>query len=214
MDIGEPAGKTWNVTRDGRPHVLSLSDTGLALIADGSDASTTYSWADLTAITFPTSFSVHLTSASGIVTLGFKAGATQREFREALRDADVDGRLLPDRLVPPRRVQIGMDRMTTLPDFPGYVITKVHGVVTELSSNSGWTAATKGNNALDDAMFSLRNSAEQMSANAVVGLSATTFAANGGITNIVGGDAVGVLLLGTAVTIALADQVQSTSTDT
>lgn len=75
-------------------------------------------------------------------------------------------------------------------------------VVTELTSSSGWTAASKGNNALNQAMTNLCASAHALNANAVVGLIPTTFGAHGGLTSGSGGDAVGVLLVGTAVTIA------------
>ncbi len=91
--------------------------------------------------------------------------------------------------------------VTTLPTLPGYQVTKVHGIVSELTSASGWTAASKGNTALNRAIDDVRASASALSANAVVGLAATAFGAHGGITNIVGGDAVGVLLLGTAVSV-------------
>lgn len=93
------------------------------------------------------------------------------------------------------------DRVTTLQMLPGHRITSLHGVVTELTATSGWTATSKGNSALKNAMKALRTTAGALSANAIVGLSATTFAAGGGITTVFGGDAVGVLLVGTAVTV-------------
>jgi uncharacterized protein YbjQ (UPF0145 family) len=91
--------------------------------------------------------------------------------------------------------------VTTLDQLPGHQIVAVHGVVTDLSANAGWTAATKGNNALDEAMDNLRRAARRMSGNAIVGLRASTFGAGGGITSALGGDAVGVLLIGTSVTV-------------
>jgi uncharacterized protein YbjQ (UPF0145 family) len=92
--------------------------------------------------------------------------------------------------------------MTTLPGLPGYEIVAVHGIVSELTSSAGWTASSKGNFALAEALGRIRVSAVLVGANAIVGMSATTFGAHGGITNMVGGDAVGVLLMGTAVTAA------------
>lgn len=92
-------------------------------------------------------------------------------------------------------------RMTTLTFLPGFHIRAVLGVASELTSASGWTAATKGNTALAAAMVGLNRTARDMGANAVLGISATTFGAHGGITSGLGGDAVGVLLLGTAVIV-------------
>ena len=92
--------------------------------------------------------------------------------------------------------------ITTLQALPGFRVTALLGVVNELTSASGWTAASKGNSALSAAMEGLNRSAKAMGANAVIGLSATTFGAHGGITSGFGGDAVGVLLLGTAVVVA------------
>jgi uncharacterized protein YbjQ (UPF0145 family) len=61
-------------------------------------------------------------------------------------------------------------------------------------------------------MMNLRWSAGEMRANAIVGLVSSSFAAAGGVTGIFGGDAVGVLLIGTAVVVTpLADESLSTS---
>jgi uncharacterized protein YbjQ (UPF0145 family) len=73
--------------------------------------------------------------------------------------------------------------------------------VSVLSGSSGFTATSKGNTALSDAMRTLSYEAARMGANAIVGLTGSAFGAGGGITSAFGGDAVGVLLLGTAVTI-------------
>lgn len=108
-----------------------------------------------------------------------------------LMDAEVLAGILP----------IPASRITTLHELPGCRVTAVLGVVSELTSASGWTAASKGNSALSSAMQGLNRTAKAMGANAVVGLSATTFGAHGGITAGFGGDAVGVLLLGTAVVV-------------
>ena len=70
-----------------------------------------------------------------------------------------------------------------------------------MGSLSGWTASTKGRGALERAFPDLVTAAERLGANAVIGVQASTFGAAGGITSAFGGDAVGVLVLGTAVTI-------------
>lgn len=98
------------------------------------------------------------------------------------------------------RTRVGPARLVTLPQLPGHRIDAVHGLVSGVGSLSGWTAASKGRGALERAFPELLAAAERLGANAVVGVQATTFAAGGGITNVVGGDAVGVLLVGTAVT--------------
>ena len=50
-------------------------------------------------------------------------------------------------------------------------------------------------------METLRRSAARLGANAILGLRSSAFGAAGGITSAFGGDAVGVLLMGTAVTV-------------
>lgn len=91
--------------------------------------------------------------------------------------------------------------MTTLADLTGYAVIRTHGVVTELAATSGFTATSKGRLALGDGLAGLGRAAGLMGANAVVGLQASAFGAAGGITSAFGGDAVGVLLMGTAVTV-------------
>ena len=91
--------------------------------------------------------------------------------------------------------------VVTLDHLPGHRIVEVYGVVTEIESASGWTASSKGNAALDRALQDLVATAEALGANAIVGFSAATFGAHGGITSGMGGDAVGVLLSGTAVLV-------------
>jgi uncharacterized protein YbjQ (UPF0145 family) len=91
--------------------------------------------------------------------------------------------------------------VTTLPTLPGYRVVKVLGVVTELAATSGLTATAKGTSALERGMAALRNSAAAMHANAVIGLTGSAFGAAGGITSAFGGDAVGVLLIGTAAVV-------------
>lgn len=93
--------------------------------------------------------------------------------------------------------------VTTLQSLPGHRTVAVLGVVSELSATSGWTATSKGGTALENAMLQLRRTAASMGANAILGVVASSFGAGGGITNMLGGDAVGVLLLGTAVATEL-----------
>lgn len=102
----------------------------------------------------------------------------------------------PPPMVDPRMV-------TTLQTLPGHRTVAVLGVVSELSATSGWTASSKGGTALENAMYQLRRTAASMGANAILGVVASSFGAGGGITNMLGGDAVGVLLLGTAVATEL-----------
>jgi uncharacterized protein YbjQ (UPF0145 family) len=91
--------------------------------------------------------------------------------------------------------------VVTLQSLPGHRIVKVLGPVSMLSGSSGLTATVKGQAAVGTAMQQLVVAAAGMGANAVVGLTASTFGAGGGITSAFGGDAVGVLLLGTAVIV-------------
>lgn len=93
----------------------------------------------------------------------------------------------------------------TTASLHGHTISAVLGIVTELSATSGFTATSKGNIALADALLRLRVSAAALGANAVVGVSGGPFAARGGVTNALGGDAVGILLMGTAVLVEPAD---------
>jgi uncharacterized protein YbjQ (UPF0145 family) len=100
---------------------------------------------------------------------------------------------------------ISPERVTTLAQLPGYHTVRVLGAITELSATSGFTASMKGNAALDEAMQNLRATATVRGANAIVGLAASVFGAKGGVTSAFGGDAVGVLLMGTAVVVEPAD---------
>lgn len=101
----------------------------------------------------------------------------------------------------PQKGLLPPECITTTNDLPGHRITRVHGVVSDVSSSSVWTASAKGATALDAATAGLRHQAEVLGANAIVGLTASAFGAGGAITNMIGGDAVGVLLMGTAVTV-------------
>ncbi len=96
--------------------------------------------------------------------------------------------------------------MTTLSGVPGHHVVCSHGVVTELAATAGFTATSKGNLALETAIENLGRSAARLKANAIVGLQSSVFGAAGGITSAFGGDAVGVLLTGTAVTVVPHDE--------
>ena len=102
-------------------------------------------------------------------------------------------------------LELSRSRVVTLSELPGHRITKVHGVVSGVGALSGWTAALKGRGAVDRAFPELLASAQKLGANAVIGLQGSPFAAGGGITDVLGGDAVGVLLIGTAVTAMLTE---------
>lgn len=99
------------------------------------------------------------------------------------------------------RNAVSGSRVTTLAEIPGHRAVRVLGIISNLSASSGFTATTKGNTALGDALVRLREDAARMGANAIVGLSGGPFGAAGGITSAFGGDAVGILLMGTAVVV-------------
>lgn len=107
----------------------------------------------------------------------------------------------PGTPVPVEPTGVPTARVTTQDALPGFEIVRSFGVVTNLSANSGWTATSKGNNALDMALAGLRRTAGELGANAVVRLSGGPFGAHGGLTSGFGGDAVGILLMGTAVRV-------------
>jgi uncharacterized protein YbjQ (UPF0145 family) len=70
-----------------------------------------------------------------------------------------------------------------------------------LSGSSGFTATMKGDEALAVAMTGLGQAAADMGGNAILELIGSTFGAGGGIASAFGRNAVGVLLMGTAVTV-------------
>lgn len=92
-------------------------------------------------------------------------------------------------------------KISTTDEIFGYRITKFVGPVSEIAGASGTTAGRKGSHALWKAMDGLSKQASSIGANAIVGLQGSAFGAGGGITNMLGGDAVGVLLIGTAVVV-------------
>ena len=102
---------------------------------------------------------------------------------------------------PTLRAAVAKERVTTLAVLPGFRVTQVLGVVTSLSTDFGWTAQSKGNNALSGALVQLRENAAAEGASAIVGLQAAAFGAHGGITGGLGGDAVGIMLIGTAAAV-------------
>jgi uncharacterized protein YbjQ (UPF0145 family) len=111
----------------------------------------------------------------------------------------------------PVHLSIDPEKVTTLQTLPGYETIRALGVVSELGAASGFTAGSKGATALERAMSALRGRAEELGANAIVALSASTFGAGGGITSAFGGDAVGVLLMGSAVMV---EPLTATGSDT
>jgi uncharacterized protein YbjQ (UPF0145 family) len=130
-------------------------------------------------------------------TVTFADAGTARDFDETLGERNVDAEHVSAtaaEAIPPARV-------ATLHQLPGYRIVSVRGPVSELSATSGLTATMKGTSALESAMSQLRRTAAAMQANAIVGLTSSVFGAAGGITSAFGGDAVGVLLIGTAVVV-------------
>lgn len=86
--------------------------------------------------------------------------------------------------------------------LPGYRVEQLLGVVTSVGSNSGFSAKAKGGNALSDSLASLCEQAGGLGANAIIGLGMSAFGAGGGITNALGGDAVGIAIWGTAVRVS------------
>jgi uncharacterized protein YbjQ (UPF0145 family) len=110
-------------------------------------------------------------------------------------------------------VRIDRARVTTLASLPGLRIVRVLGLVNQLAATSGFTATMKGQGALTVATEGFIAAAEEMGANAIVGVSATPFGAGGGITSAFGGDAVGVLLLGTAVLVESESEEQRTGSE-
>lgn len=95
--------------------------------------------------------------------------------------------------------RIPAGRITTLNSLPGHEITESLGLVSALQSSSGFTAGAKGRTALGAVLTEFSQQALAVGANAVVGVHFATFGAAGGITSALGGDAVGVLMVGTAV---------------
>jgi uncharacterized protein YbjQ (UPF0145 family) len=91
--------------------------------------------------------------------------------------------------------------LVTVDQIPGYEITEIVGLVSQLVGSSGLTAGVKGREAKSGALRALRESARKMDADAVIGINFSAFGAAGGLTNMFGGDAVGVLVSGTAVKI-------------
>lgn len=89
--------------------------------------------------------------------------------------------------------------MVSTDSLPGYTITKVLGLVSSVDSDAVWTASSKGQNALDASLAALVVQARSLNADAIIGLHMAAYGARGGVTSMVGGDAVGVIVWGTAV---------------
>jgi len=94
-----------------------------------------------------------------------------------------------------------IDHVTTLDWVPDYRVVKTLGLVSAIGANSGWTAKTKGDIADDRAQDVLMQAAARLGADAVLGVRASAFGAGGGITGAFGGDAVGILYVGTAAVV-------------
>jgi uncharacterized protein YbjQ (UPF0145 family) len=101
----------------------------------------------------------------------------------------------------PHPAPIAWSRVTTLDSLPGHRLVRSLGPITALIGSSGFTANSKGHDALAGARGELLAAADSVGANAVLGLTACTFGAGGGITSVFGGDAVGVMLMGTAAVV-------------
>lgn len=130
-----------------------------------------------------------------------KVGTTTRDGIEVCNSCGLPIKLTLAEVAGATPITVPLDRVTTLPSLPGFSTMKVLGVVTELSATSGFTATMKGTAALDAGMAALCRSAGAMRANAILGLTSSAFGAGGGITSAFGGDAVGVLLIGTAAVV-------------
>jgi len=107
----------------------------------------------------------------------------------------------PEQLAEHAKTHVSMAKVTTLHDVPGFRTVESYGIVSVLAAASGFTAGTKGNDALARAQGQLLGQATEMGANAVVGVVGSSFGAGGGITSAFGGDAVGIMLMGTAVRV-------------
>lgn len=94
---------------------------------------------------------------------------------------------------------IPLAMMTTLAYVPGFQTVRALGLISAVGSASGWTASAKGADARISALLGLGRSAAELGSSAVIGVQVSSFGARGGMTTVVGGDAVGVMLLGTAV---------------
>jgi uncharacterized protein YbjQ (UPF0145 family) len=104
----------------------------------------------------------------------------------------------PDPLVPREDRPVDPEFVTTLPELPGYVIVKTHGIVADVGTGAGKVARAKGVEAFQAALNGVRWSAASKGANAIVGLQVSMFGASiGGAM----GDAAGATLMGTAVTV-------------
>jgi hypothetical protein len=131
-----------------------------------------------------------------------KVGSTSRDG-VAFCNACGLPREIPSDLLGAASINVPMEQVTTLQSLPGYRTVRSVGVVAEVSATSGLTATAKGTSALGNGLVRLREAAGIMGANAILGLVSSAFGAAGGITSAFGGDAVGVLLIGTAAVVEL-----------
>jgi uncharacterized protein YbjQ (UPF0145 family) len=204
--------REWRVFTGGTTRALRVDDSGLHV------DDTAIQWPHLRHIEYPSTFNVSLTidedfardlALDPTYTVGFESAAEQRSFR-----AEVEARLTGVDMAErpstqqdlPTHSSIDASRITTLHVLPGHRIVRSLGLVSQLSATSGFTATMKGKDALTTATTQLITTAQRLGANAIVGVSASSFGAGGGITSAFGGDAVGVLLLGTAVVVEPEEQ--------
>ena len=127
----------WAVTREGRPATLSLSETGLAL--EAGRGRNDWSWAELVAVRFPTSYSCEVTARDEPpIPLGFRDRHHRREFQDALHQVlppdaagveAVEVALSPV-LTGPSEEAIQAIAVVTLGEVPGRAVVAVHGLVT------------------------------------------------------------------------------------
>lgn len=187
----------WTPVCDGRPAVLALTSSRLVIATDGRLLS---SELDGVASSPPGGRGeAERIALDGVeVRLVWGSRKDERYFGELLRYYSARAREAPS---DPAPREVPTDKVTTMTAVPGTEVVRSLGVVTALSSSSVWTAGHKGQTALDAALTRLRVSAHDMGANAVVGLQVSAFGAAGGVTSVVGGDAVGVVLVGTAVKV-------------
>lgn len=93
---------------------------------------------------------------------------------------------------------VPLEFVTTLHEYPGFETVKCFGLVAIVTSTAGMGATEKGLGSLRSGLKDLRVHAAQKGANAIVGLQISNFGASiGGVM----GDAVGVSLIGTAVSL-------------
>ncbi len=95
---------------------------------------------------------------------------------------------------------VPLERITSLDAVPGRTVDRSLGAVTVIAAGGGWTAEHRGREALERAMSEIGAAAGRRGADAVVGLSVSAFGARSSVAAL-NGDAIGIVLLGTAVVL-------------